>query len=86
MTNSIKYGRKNGQPVDIRIQLAWNKDNWRLSLSDHGPGFDPGKTTRRGSGLGLVRGLAAQLGGSFRVERNNGTRCVVEFPASLTRQ
>jgi PAS domain S-box-containing protein len=86
MTNSIKYGRKNGQPVDIRIQLAWNKDNWRLSLSDNGPGFDPGKTTRRGSGLGLVRGLAAQLGGSFRVERNNGTRCVVEFPASLTRQ
>ena len=86
MTNAIKYGRKDGQPVDIHIVLEWNNSNWRLSLSDNGPGFDPGKTTRRGSGLGLVHGLAAQLGGSFHVERNNGARCIVEFPASLTRQ
>jgi PAS domain S-box-containing protein len=86
MTNAIKYGRKDGQPVDIRIALAWDKGNWQLSLTDNGPGFDPGKTTRRGSGLGLVHGLAAQLGGSFRVDRSDGARCVVEFPASLTRQ
>jgi PAS domain S-box-containing protein len=86
MTNAIKYGRKNGEPVDIRIALAWDKGNWLLSLSDNGPGFEPGKTTRHGSGLGLVHGLAAQLGGSFRVERDNGARCIVEFPASLTRQ
>jgi two-component sensor histidine kinase len=86
MTNAIKYGRKDGQPVDIHIALEWDNGNWLLSLNDNGPGFDPGKTTRRGSGLGLVRGLAAQLGGSFHVERDNGARCIVEFPASLTRQ
>ncbi|MBS0273257.1 MAG: PAS domain S-box protein [Proteobacteria bacterium] len=86
MTNAVKYGRKDGQPVDIHIALASDNGNWVLSLNDNGPGFDPGKTTRRGSGLGLVRGLAAQLGGSFRVDRNNGARCIVEFPASPTRQ
>jgi len=86
MTNAIKHGRKDDRPVNIHIAFEWDDGNWLLSLGDNGPGFDPGKSARRGSGLGLVHGLAAQLGGSFRVERDNGARCIVKFPASLTRQ
>lgn len=86
MTNAIKHGRKDDRPVNIHIAFEWDDGNWLLSLGDNGPGFDPGKSARRGSGLGLIHGLAAQLGGSFRVERDNGARCIVKFPASLTRQ
>jgi two-component sensor histidine kinase len=48
-------------------------------VEDDGPGFDLGDINRRSSGLGLVSGLARQLGGAFKVERAPGTRCRVQF-------
>jgi two-component sensor histidine kinase len=87
MTNAIKHGRKGDAPIRIHIELSWESGNWLLSVADNGPGFDAALLGRRhGSGLGLVAGLAAQLGGTFGVTRENGTRCTVRFPASLTRQ
>jgi two-component sensor histidine kinase len=48
-------------------------------VEDGGPGFDPCKVRRKSSGLGLVTGLARQIGGRFRVERRGGARCLLEF-------
>ena len=48
---------------------------WRMM----GLGFDLEEVRRRSSGLGLVTGLARQLGGTFNVERTPGARCVVRF-------
>ncbi len=44
-------------------------------------GFDPSRG--EGMGLNLVRSLAAQINGSFRMESGAaGTRCIVEFAAA----
>ena len=50
-----------------------------LAVEDDGPGFDLGEVRRKSSGLGLVAGLARQIGAGFRVERHGGARCLLEF-------
>lgn len=83
MTNALKHGnRANGMPGQIRVGLSAADGFIELWVEDEGPGFDPAaRVTRRTSGLGLVRGLARQLGGSFLVGRGagGGARCVVRF-------
>jgi two-component sensor histidine kinase len=59
--------------------LTKGLDSFELTVEDNGPGFDLGGANRRSSGLGLVSGLARQLGGAFTVERAPGARCRVRF-------
>lgn len=80
ITNSAKYGSDDSGRGTIRVSLAEADGRFSLVVEDDGPGFDPGEVKRRSSGLGLVNGLARQIGGAFRVERGVGARCVVEFP------
>ena len=50
-------------------------DSCQLWVQDVGPGFALTRSQRkRSSGLGLVEGLARQLGGSLVVERDGGAR------------
>jgi two-component sensor histidine kinase len=49
-------------------------------VEDDGPGFVLAETRRRSSGIGLISGLARHLGGTFEVERDVMTRCIVRFP------
>ncbi|HEY7978940.1 MAG TPA: PAS domain-containing protein [Rhizomicrobium sp.] len=86
IANSVKHARMGVAPVQIGVALFQEGGNWRLCVTDDGPGFGAGKAIRRGSGLGLVSGLASQLCGSFRVGRESGARCIVEFPVPLIRQ
>lgn len=97
LTNALKHGRgPGGPPGGVRVRLAaLGGAGFELAVEDDGPGFDPAMAVgRRASGLGLVRGLARQLGGSFLVERGRageggaadageeggtGARCVVRF-------
>ena len=69
------------------IRLAWAKDGpeVRMIVDDNGPGFPPPQSGRRASGLGLVRGLLRQLGGSLEIvsasdDGRTGARCMVRFP------
>jgi two-component sensor histidine kinase len=55
-------------------------ERYRLAVEDDGDGFELRPSARRSSGLGLVSGLARQLGGNFEVENGGGARCVVSFP------
>jgi PAS domain S-box-containing protein len=64
----------------VAVCLVEEKGRFTLVVEDSGSGFDLGEARRRSSGLGLVIGLARQMGGSFRVERGPGARCVLEFP------
>jgi two-component sensor histidine kinase len=50
-----------------------------LYVEDDGPGFELQEIRRRSSGVGLVMGLARQLGGEFEVRRTDCTRCSVRF-------
>jgi two-component sensor histidine kinase len=77
LVNAVKHGGEGA----IRVRLGCAADRFELSVEDDGPGFAPEATARRGSGLGLVHGLARQLRGSFAVEPREprGARCTLRF-------
>ena len=80
LSNAVRHGIGSRPGGTIRIGLASSPQGYDLYVEDDGPGFDLAEARRRSSGLGLVGGLARQLGGSFRVERRPGARCSVSFP------
>jgi anti-sigma regulatory factor (Ser/Thr protein kinase) len=65
-SNAARHG---GEPIGIGVSIA--EDGLRVSLRDHGPGFDPTDENARGAGLGvkLVDTLASEWG----VERDDET-------------
>jgi PAS domain S-box-containing protein len=82
VTNAAKYGAGDDGQTTVRIDLGEADGHFTLVVEDEGPGFDPGRVRRRSSGLGLVMGLARQMGGSFRVRPGTGARCILEFPGA----
>lgn len=79
VTNAAKYGTDAQGRGTIRVALTGADGRFILAVEDDGPGFDLCEVRRKSSGLGLVAGLARQIGGRFRVERQGGARCVLEF-------
>jgi two-component sensor histidine kinase len=79
LTNAIKHGSRAGAEPALSVSLRVSGDEYLLSVGDDGPGFDLHETSKRASGLGLVRGLVRQLGGSLAVERAGGARITVRF-------
>src|SRR6185437_1268288 len=77
--NAAKHGINGRGEGSIRVGLTRNGKSYSLSVEDDGPGFVLEQVRKRSSGLGLVFGLARQLGGTVKVEKDAGARCVVEF-------
>jgi PAS domain S-box-containing protein len=77
LTNAAKHGADPSH--SIRVSLTKGSEFFELDVEDDGPGFELDPASRRSSGLGLVSGLARQLGGNFSVERASGARCTVQF-------
>jgi signal transduction histidine kinase len=93
--NAIKFGRNN--PVTIRVSADPARGCARLSVTDHGPGIEPGVqqqifepfkravTSKHYDGLGLglyiVRSVVSQLGGNVRVTSAPG--CGATFTVEL---
>jgi len=81
LTNAMKYaftGRDNGL---IKI-FAVTKDNHvTFIFEDNGVGMPDLKSDirQKGFGLTLIGLLTEQIGGSYRIERNNGTMFIIEF-------
>ncbi len=81
LTNIMKYafaGRAGGRIV---VSASQKGDLVLLTVQDDGVGM-PESVDAEGSpgfGLTLVRLLADQLGGSMRIERDGGTRIILEF-------
>ena len=80
LTNAMKYGCPETGAQTLLVEFVLKAGTIDLSVHDNGQGFDLSETRKRASGIGLVRGLLRQLGGSLRVERRNGSRCTVSFP------
>src|SRR5262249_44305444 len=78
-TNAVKHGRDERSHVTISIVLTQIGAEWELRVQDDGPGFQYQEPRRRASGLGLVSGLARQLGGKLEVISAGGALCVVRF-------
>jgi PAS domain S-box-containing protein len=78
LTNAVKHGIT-GNRGTIHVGMIRKSECVELYVEDPGPGFALEDVRKRSSGLGLVMGLARQLGGDFKVERASRTRCAVTF-------
>jgi PAS domain S-box-containing protein len=86
VTNAVKHAASADRDLAIDVGLLRHENGWRFEVRDNGPGFDAGPSKRKASGLGLVRGLAAQLGGRLQVIRDEGALCRIDFPDRQARQ
>lgn len=78
ITNAMKYAFSEGKDNRLGVRAAVRESNVRLMIADNGEGIPEGAESR-GFGLDLVRALVGQMEGSFRIEQDGGTRCVLEF-------
>lgn len=81
VTNAAKHALPKGASGAIRLRVSEADGRYALSISDEGTGFDPNSTVA-GLGLKLMQGLARQLGGDLRLDRNVpcGTTVALTFP------
>lgn len=79
LTNAIKYGRPEEGRQRIALTMVVTQGQVDLTIEDNGPGFSTVHNTKRSSGIGLVRGLVRQLGGSLNIDGEEGTKCLVSF-------
>lgn len=81
LTNALKYAFSGGDSNHILLEVSLDGPRATLVVQDNGrglpPGFDPQESP--GFGLNLVRLLCGQLGSSFVMESQGGTRCTLEF-------
>ena len=84
ISNAVKHGRGERSHVTISIALTQAGREWELRVHDDGPGFHYQEPRRRASGLGLVSGLARQIGGKLEVISAGGALCVVRFARPRT--
>jgi PAS domain S-box-containing protein len=85
LTNAVKHGINGRGGGTITVNLHADADEWTLIVSDEGLGFDLRQTRRSASGLGLIVGLARQIGGTLTTERMPIARCIIRFPKTNAR-
>jgi PAS domain S-box-containing protein len=78
LTNAVKHGVNGREQGTVRVGLLQSSSSCELYVEDDGLGFDLPEIRRRSSGIGLVIGLARQLGGTLEVQKTP-CRCTVRF-------
>jgi two-component sensor histidine kinase len=83
VTNSMKYAFEGRMSGIIRLVSSRRGDTVVLEVSDNGRGIPPGVEpgSNEGFGLNLIRILTNQIEGRLRLEREGGTRYLIEFRA-----
>jgi two-component sensor histidine kinase len=82
ITNAIKYAFAKTKDGKISISLSHISDSQiLLTIADNGRGLPTEFDSRIGASMGmeLLQGLTDDLGGSFSIETDNGTRIKVIF-------
>ena len=81
LTNVMKYAFTDRTSGLIKIIVKENSGNVTLCIMDNGNGLPENFNikTQTGFGMMLIKILSEQLGGSFTIENNNGTRSTLEF-------
>jgi len=81
LTNIMKYAFVNRDAGLVKISLTNVDNRVTLTIQDNGIGLPAGFDINEpeGFGLMLVKMLSQQLGGSFSIEKQAGTRCKIEF-------
>jgi two-component sensor histidine kinase len=83
VTNAVKHAFPNGRSGSIGVKLRHSDGHADLIVYDDGIGIPEG-TSRRNSGLRLVRGFVAQVNGKLEVNGKGGTRYSIRFPLTPT--
>ncbi len=80
--NALKHAFEGRMEGTISVSAALEEDRVRIVLADDGIGLPASVSidTSTGFGMRLVGLLAEQLKGGIRVERDRGTRYILEFP------
>ena len=85
LTNSIKHAFPDERPGEVALTLERVADNQlRLIIADNGCGMTQAEASSAvrpiGLGSAIIRGFAAQLSGTVKVDGSDGVTTVVEFP------
>ncbi|MBC7924346.1 MAG: hypothetical protein H7039_01690 [Bryobacteraceae bacterium] len=83
---AIRNSLKHGNPTQIRLELAVDKNDLILSVDDDGRGFDPHKAApNQGTRFGLsgLKERAKRVGGSLQIESAAGGGCRLRFRISI---
>ncbi len=81
LTNVFKYAFKTKDHNHVLIELVREKNEVTLTVQDNGVGMDERVVADKspGFGLAIVKMLTEQLGGTYTVASDNGTRSVLTF-------
>jgi signal transduction histidine kinase len=73
LNNALKHSRA----TEVLLRLSTGQEQVEMEVADNGIGFDLGKVTAKGGGMGLtnMRERAEKLGGSLTIHTapDNGT-------------
>jgi len=82
LSNSLKHAFPHGYKGIISIEMSLDENVYHLKYSDNGIGLPDDQSLEMKNSLGfqLIKGLAAQLGGTLQIIRDQGTVYILTFP------
>ena len=82
LTNIMKYAFGNMDSGTITISAAKEKDNAVITVQDNGIGIPEDFDLKKSNSfwMRLINMMSGDMGGTLRVERDNGTKFILEFP------
>lgn len=78
--NAIEHAFIDRSEGNVKVILSRRTERIGISVVDDGVGIDPDALNRARLGLQIVRSLVEELGGSFEMINDNGTRAEVRVP------
>lgn len=79
VSNSMKHAFKKRTIGIINIGFTKTETGYKFYYSDNGEGFDFNKTSEKGLGQEIIRGLIDQLDGTIKTNSKNGFELTVYF-------
>lgn len=84
LSNSMKHAFKNRRIGIINLELTVDEQTKtnQFYYADNGDGFDFNKTSEKGLGQEIIKGLIDQLNGKYEAKNSNGFELIVQFKYS----
>jgi two-component sensor histidine kinase len=81
VTNSLKYAFPDKKTGNVSVSFGKDNDELKLIVEDNGIGFPMDLDFRNTNSLGmqLVNSLTEQIKGNIKLERDEGTKFIIDF-------